>query len=163
MNANEKNISYIKEVSTKEGKAELCDIKEEKVLEDLFPKTSNIKEEASHCIPPTKIDIPIVEDVILKQVLPSKDNSQLRTFKTIKPHIPLIKFRKGGLALQSIAANVGQVSEMPVDSLSNKTNPMATKVYSLEWWQTPSKFKRRTIDELECDAINNGGGDRLWQ
>ena len=24
----------------------------------------------------------------------------------------------------------------------------------LEWWQTPSKYKRRGIDEKECDIIN---------
>ena len=32
---------------------------------------------------------------------------------------------------------------------------------SLEWWQTPAKFKRRSIDTKECDFINVslcGGG-----
>lgn len=42
-----------------------------------------------------------------------------------------------------------------------KWNP--DQVVNLEWWQTPDKFKRRSVDELEIDLINSGGADRVYQ
>ena len=32
--------------------------------------------------------------------------------------------------------------------------PILTAVDSFEWWQLPSKYKRRAIDKAECDFIN---------
>ena len=34
---------------------------------------------------------------------------------------------------------------------------------ALEWYQLPAKYRRRDIDDLECDVINNGGADQPWQ
>eukprot|EP00096_Caligus_rogercresseyi_P010556 TRINITY_DN389_c1_g1_i3.p1 TRINITY_DN389_c1_g1~~TRINITY_DN389_c1_g1_i3.p1 ORF type:complete len:307 (-),score=60.32 TRINITY_DN389_c1_g1_i3:238-1158(-) len=95
--------------------------------------------------------------VILKKALPIMGNDLV--LKSVKPHVPLIKFRKGGPPPS--VASLGSM-EAPLTQVSSK-DPSKSAVYSLEWWQTPNKFKRRQIDELECDAINSGGGDKLWQ
>ena len=34
---------------------------------------------------------------------------------------------------------------------------------ALEWNELPAKYRRREIDQSECDVINNGGADRPWQ
>jgi hypothetical protein len=39
----------------------------------------------------------------------------------------------------------------------------ADKIQNLDWWQTPLKFKRRDVDNLEVDVINSGGADKLYQ
>lgn len=68
----------------------------------------------------------------------------------------MIKFRKGSLipkpALpESTVSPV--VSAIPAtSSQSNSWQP--EQVVNLEWWQTPTKFKRRLVDDLEADLIN---------
>ena len=39
----------------------------------------------------------------------------------------------------------------------------ADQIQNLDWWQTPLKFKRRDVDNLEVDVINSGGADKLYQ
>merc|ERR1712117_476593 len=71
-----------------------------------------------------------------------------RSFATavVKPHVPMIKFRKG---------------QQEVSHTSTATPaPAAPGVY--EWWEVPSKYRRGNIDQCECDVINMGGGDKLW-
>ena len=41
----------------------------------------------------------------------------------------------------------------PCQSSTNMTSQEVDKG-SLEWWQMPGKFKRRHIDQKECDVIN---------
>ena len=48
-----------------------------------------------------------------------------------------------------------------VASQPNKWNP--ENVVNLEWWQTPNKFKRRTVDDSEIDIINSGGADQVYR
>jgi len=67
-----------------------------------------------------------------------------RTFSTIIPsHVPMIKFRAGQIAPPAAP---------PV--------PAGPAVY--EWYEVPSKFKRPAIDAAECEAINMGGGEKMW-
>ena len=65
------------------------------------------------------------------------------SFKQVKPHIPLIRFRKGGNTL-------------------NQTNASSTSsvktVGSLEETMTPIKYRRKTLSQLEIDTIEVGTG-----
>ena len=78
----------------------------------------------------------------------------LLSLATVKPHIPLIKFRKGLAEAEhqqvapAAAAVMGAVA--------------AVAGGSMEWWEVPAKFRRETIDEKECDAINMGGRELPW-
>merc|ERR1712106_965457 len=73
-----------------------------------------------------------------------------RAFSTglavIKPHVPMIKFRKGV---------VSSPAQQPAAAA-----PAGPVVY--EWWEVPGKFRNPAIDQDECEAINMGGGDKLW-
>ena len=74
----------------------------------------------------------------------------------MKAHIPMIKFRKGSMipkpepviveATPTIAS-VAAPSSQPHQWIPNQS-------VNLEWWQTPQKFKRRHVDDLEIDIIN---------
>ena len=74
----------------------------------------------------------------------------------MKAHIPMIKFRKGSLIPKSapvlpestVAPTISAAAPAPSSSANT------VEVVNLEWWQTPEKFKRRTVDQLECDLIN---------
>jgi len=95
--------------------------------------------------------------------------------QVIKPHIPLIKFRKGGMpgtlaspaaapvstpapAAAAVAADI-PLAAAAATSAAFKTTQMPVR----EWWDTPSRFKRRQVDTSECDLINGGGCDKLYQ
>ena len=56
----------------------------------------------------------------------------------------MIKFRKGGLSGAHAAA-------APAASANSA---QATVAEALDWWMTPEKFRRREIDDMECDIIN---------
>lgn len=89
-----------------------------------------------------------------------------RIFKAVKAHVPMIKFRKGSLIPKSapVLPESTVAPAMPVanpaSSGSKQWDP--EQVVQLEWWQTPDKFKRRNLEELECDLINSGGADRVY-
>jgi len=78
----------------------------------------------------------------------------------IKPHIPLIKFRKGSLfPLERLVA----APEPALDAHPPQgTTAGASSAVSLEWWDLPLKFRRAGIDDLECESINSGGADKSW-
>lgn len=77
-------------------------------------------------------------------------------FQEVKAHIPMIKFRKGSLIPKSTPAlpesTVAPV--LPAAAPTSSSSAGTVNVINLEWWQTPEKFKRRTVDQLECDLIN---------
>jgi len=95
--------------------------------------------------------------------------------QVIKPHIPLIKFRKGGLpglaapAATPISAATPPpaVEAVPAAAAAAAVNAAAgfktTQMPVREWWDTPARFKRREVDLSECDLINGGGCDQLYQ
>lgn len=62
----------------------------------------------------------------------------------------MIKFRKGGPFVQAGATDSGAAAE------EVQTGSVVSKSEALEWWMTPERFKRREIDELECEIINVG-------
>ena len=67
----------------------------------------------------------------------------------------MIKFRKGGLIPKPapiVIEATPKVAMASTPSSPAKWNP--DQVINLEWWQTPDKFKRRSVDELEIDLIN---------
>ncbi|XP_042216540.1 28S ribosomal protein S36, mitochondrial-like [Homarus americanus] len=75
-------------------------------------------------------------------------------WKAVKPHIPMIKFRKGGLT--ELVRGIPQ----PVVSAGPVTTATSTSAQSppvLEEWQVPLKFRREAISEEEIDYINRGG------
>ena len=90
-------------------------------------------------------------------------------FNTIKPHVPLIKFRKGAGLAASIEsplsfAPVSQpvVQPEPAHVASSPSGPLKSAAQTHEWWDTPFKYKKRQIDQLEMDIINSGGSDKLY-
>lgn len=87
-----------------------------------------------------------------------------KIFQTVKAHVPMIKFRKGSLVPKpapNVIEATPKVAMASTPSAPAKWNP--DQVVNLEWWQTPDKFKRRSVDELEIDLINSGGADRVYQ
>ena len=65
----------------------------------------------------------------------------------VKPHVPLISFRKGPSPEPSSVPEPGGYSR-----------PASV----LEWWQKPDKYSRQPIDQREMDVINGGGADILF-
>ena len=91
-----------------------------------------------------------------------------QAFNSIKPRIPLIKFRKGMPSIPNVEAQVNTtpaaqtvVQATPSHASSQTSKPKAN-VQSHEWWDTPFKFKRRQLDQSEIDFINSGGSDKLF-
>ena len=85
----------------------------------------------------------------------------------IKPHIPLIRFRKGHPPMdEGILSHLKQHFHKPDQKETNVQEPELLVASSLagkqwrsvpvlhEWWDTPTKFKRRELDPMECDIIN---------
>ena len=82
-------------------------------------------------------------------------------FQALKPHIPLIRFRKGGLAHATPSASAAApVSAAPSHMAASAASPAGSKVdwspksTSVDWWQTPNKYRRRELDDNEIEAIN---------
>ena len=88
----------------------------------------------------------------------------------IKPHVPLIRFRKGAPLSPHIEVPVSSaplaaqpvVQQEPTPVVSQPTGKLQSVVQSHEWWDTPFKFKRRHIGDVEMDLINSGGSDKLY-
>ena len=82
--------------------------------------------------------------------------------KVIKPHTPLIRFRKG-VSTPILTQDITQAAqlaskEVKAEPIESSVPISAGKWKSVpvlhEWWDTPVRFKRREVDELECDIIN---------
>jgi hypothetical protein len=87
-----------------------------------------------------------------------------RVLAAVKPHIQMIKFRKNSLVPVTMkepeVIEVKAKAEAPVPSTPS-ISWSATPI-SLEWWETPAKYKRSQIDQDECDIINSGGREKPW-
>ena len=68
----------------------------------------------------------------------------------------MIRFRKAGAPSASIAQAAASPAASPAaNAAGQKANPWKpVSAAPLEWWQTPEKYKKRPIDDLECDIIN---------
>merc|ERR1719510_434109 len=89
------------------------------------------------------------------QTVNEMSSAASRVFQAVKAHMPMIKFRKGSLIAKPAVPEstfTPVVAAMPVISTEpGKWNP--DQVVNLEWWQTPTKFKRRNVDDSEIDII----------
>jgi len=92
-----------------------------------------------------------------------------QAFKAInlKPHTPLIKFRKGsGASHPASHASSPQVAAAAMKFASAPSTPKlkpneAYQMPVIEDWQLPSRFQRRPLDEEEIAYINRGGPDKI--
>ena len=83
----------------------------------------------------------------------------------------MIKFRKGVIISptnEAITTSIPVASKTvvpaePVMTANEPTGNIKSSVQLHEWWDTPFKFKRRQIDQLEIDVINSGGSDKLYR
>ena len=71
----------------------------------------------------------------------------------------MIKFRKGGI-LEKATQALNETTLAPAAAAAPAANSTGKwqpeQVVNLEWWQTPVKYKRRDVDDLEIDLINVG-------
>ena len=73
----------------------------------------------------------------------------------VKPHKPMIRFRKGKGPL----VKPDQVKrEAELDINIQESSPTV-----LEWWEKPAKYYPEALDETEIEQINSGGASRLYQ
>ncbi|XP_073999514.1 uncharacterized protein isoform X2 [Rhodnius prolixus] len=70
----------------------------------------------------------------------------------MKPHVPLIKFRKGA---QESSGDLRKTNTMHGATPPKTQTTTVTRV--LEDYQLPLKFRRIPIGESEIEAINSGG------
>merc|ERR1711874_165689 len=76
----------------------------------------------------------------------------VRSLATVKPHVPLIKFRAG--------APVAATSQP--EPVAAQAAPLAGPMVH-EWYDTPLKYRKGLLDETELECINMGGADVKWQ
>ncbi|XP_068209521.1 alpha-ketoglutarate dehydrogenase component 4-like [Palaemon carinicauda] len=78
-------------------------------------------------------------------------------WKAVKPHIPMIKFRKGGISELAHGAPQPATAGAVANPTAPKPSAAAAAAPVLEEWQTPLKYRRRPITQDEIDYINRGG------
>ncbi|XP_029051951.1 28S ribosomal protein S36, mitochondrial [Osmia bicornis bicornis] len=81
-------------------------------------------------------------------------------WKVVKPHVPMIKFRKGGISRATPgASNVQSAQSGP--TLQQRgvgaTGPNVIVLPTIDDIHLPPRFQRRPIDEKEIAYINRGG------
>ncbi|KAG8221839.1 hypothetical protein J437_LFUL003473 [Ladona fulva] len=79
-----------------------------------------------------------------------------RAWLAVKPHRPLIKFRKGGGVAGHEAGGVQAARSGHPQSVGAGRAPIQPKPI-LEDWQMPRKYQRLAITEEEIEYINTGG------
>ncbi|XP_076178642.1 alpha-ketoglutarate dehydrogenase component 4 [Ptiloglossa arizonensis] len=82
-------------------------------------------------------------------------------WKVVKPHMPMIKFRKGGInRVTAGATTTSPAHSGTATTQQNKvgaTGPNVTVLPTIEDIYLPPRFQRRSIDEKEIAYINRGG------
>jgi len=73
----------------------------------------------------------------------------------VKPHKPMIKFRKGKGALVK--------SDQVKREAESDINIQESSPTVLEWWEKPAKYYPEALDESEIEQINSGGASQLYQ
>lgn len=76
----------------------------------------------------------------------------------------MIRFRKGALAhatpSPSAAAPVTtHVAAASAASPAGSKADWSPKSTSVDWWETPNRYRRRELDDIEIEAINVRGKD----
>lgn len=80
-------------------------------------------------------------------------------WKVVKPHVPMIKFRKGGItrATAGPAASSAQPGPSIPKPSTGATGPNVIVLPTIDDLHLPKRFQRRAIDEKEIAYINRGG------
>ncbi|KRF79378.1 uncharacterized protein [Drosophila virilis] len=71
---------------------------------------------------------------------------------SLTKRVPLIQFRKGGLAAANSKPSPSQQASSK-DSEGKKVSGGP----AIEDWELPARYARKPIDPLEAEYINNGG------
>ncbi|XP_063225149.1 alpha-ketoglutarate dehydrogenase component 4 isoform X2 [Bacillus rossius redtenbacheri] len=80
----------------------------------------------------------------------------VKLWQTVRPHVPLIKFRKGGLSGSAAAvAEARGVTEPGPGPQPGR--PAAATVHVISGGELPARLRRRPIDDFEIAYINRGG------
>jgi len=76
-------------------------------------------------------------------------------WQIIRPHVPLIRFRKGALSA------VHDLVRAPVDAPSTPSPAAAplpaSPALAMQEWELPRRYQRQILSDEEMDAINSGG------
>ncbi|CAL7946554.1 unnamed protein product [Xylocopa violacea] len=80
-------------------------------------------------------------------------------WKVVKPHVPLIKFRKGGINRATAGTKPSPAQSGPTMSQrsAGATGPNVIVLPTIEDIHLPPRYHRRPIDEKEIAYINRGG------
>jgi len=96
-------------------------------------------------------------------------STAIKTFKSVRPHVPLIKFKKGGIpnsdprARRQPVISAGAATKAKEEKIENKVQTGSKKSLSipkgptLEWFQVPQQYRRRGLSDQEIEYINRGG------
>ncbi|XP_076635711.1 uncharacterized protein LOC143348888 isoform X1 [Colletes latitarsis] len=82
-------------------------------------------------------------------------------WKVVQPHVPMIKFRKGGIGRATAGATTTSPAQSGAASFqqnaARSTGPNVTVLPTIEDIYLPPRFQRRPIDEKEIAYINASG------
>ncbi|XP_022184480.1 uncharacterized protein LOC111043748 isoform X2 [Nilaparvata lugens] len=99
--------------------------------------------------------------LFLKEILINKVKSSngllilSRSMQTVKPHVPMIQFRKGGFASGG-GRNSGQSSSSPAPTANSSKPGQVHARPTIEDYQLPHRYRRQQMDEKEIEAVNSG-------
>ncbi|XP_077275408.1 alpha-ketoglutarate dehydrogenase component 4 isoform X2 [Temnothorax americanus] len=84
-----------------------------------------------------------------------------KAWKVVQPHVPMIKFRKGGIdraVAGTMAAPSGRSGSAQMQrSAGGATGPQVMVLPTIEDIHLPPRYQRRPIDQKEIEYINRGG------
>ncbi|XP_011693172.1 PREDICTED: 28S ribosomal protein S36, mitochondrial isoform X1 [Wasmannia auropunctata] len=85
-----------------------------------------------------------------------------KAWKVVQPHVPMIKFRKGGsnraaVAGTTAAPSARSGSAQMQQSAGGATGPQVIVLPTIEDVNLPPRFQRQPIDQKEIEYINRGG------
>ncbi|XP_032679867.1 28S ribosomal protein S36, mitochondrial [Odontomachus brunneus] len=84
-----------------------------------------------------------------------------QVWKVIKPHVPMIRFRKGGSNLVAGATAAPSArsgpSQMKRSAGSGATGPGVTVLPTIEDLYLPPRYQRLPLGDKEIEYINRGG------
>ncbi|KAL0111779.1 hypothetical protein PUN28_013163 [Cardiocondyla obscurior] len=96
-----------------------------------------------------------------RAAVPSRQDTNMmasKAWKVVQPHVPMIKFRKGGInrtvagTIAAPSAHSGQATSAGV-----ATGPGVIALPTIEDIHLPPRYRRRPIDQQEIEYINRGG------
>jgi len=101
-----------------------------------------------------------------KSMMKPSPAAVFQAVKSLKPHVPMIKFRYGvaahsGMSAPSSPAALQSRGAQPSGGRSAPATPSKPNARVtlpiIEDWQLPARYHRRPLDPVEIDYINRGG------